>query len=160
MAGGAALSDDGLYRYQLWRRWAEGPTACWVMLNPSTADAEQDDPTIRRCIAFSKREGMGALTVVNLFAYRATDPADLLHLEHDEAVGPGNDDRIRDGAVGADRVIVAWGALLSRMRLRAAIVTTALLGVTDQMWCLGTTKDGHPRHPLYVRGDQPLEVYP
>jgi hypothetical protein len=80
---GATLSDCGRYRYRLWRRWADGPTVLFVMLNPSTADADVDDPTIRRCIGFARSWGAGALEVVNLYAWRATQPAELK-----AAVGP------------------------------------------------------------------------
>lgn len=75
---GAVISDDGRYRYRLWRTWApELPRMAWIMLNPSTADAEVDDPTIRRCVGFAKREGCGGIEVVNLYAYRSTDPSVL-----------------------------------------------------------------------------------
>lgn len=78
MERAAEFSGCGRYRYSLRRRWADGgPPACWIMLNPSTADAEKDAPTIRRCIGFSKAWGHNALVVVNLFALRSTDPTAL-----------------------------------------------------------------------------------
>lgn len=88
----ASISGD--YRYRLGRAWAGGPTCTFIMLNPSTADADQDDPTIRRCVGFAKALGCGALEVVNLYAYRATNPRDLLR--QDERVGPENDYWLRE----------------------------------------------------------------
>lgn len=155
---GAVISPDGTYRYTLDRVWnAHLPTAVFVMLNPSTADADEDDPTIRRCIAFAKREGCGGLTVVNLYALRSTDPAALR--THLAPIGSKNamwtcavlcnDPRL---------VIVAWGADPSAVdRARYAAHTIAAHGL--QPMCLGLTKSGAPRHPLYVRADQPLQPW-
>lgn len=152
---GAVLSPCGTYRYTLDRIWDHTrPTALFIMLNPSTADASVDDPTIRRCRAFATREGCGALTVVNLFAYRATDPRELA--VQPDPIGPDNNTHI---ALALDRqpahVIAAWGAL-PFARTRAQQVTALLA----QARCLGTTKSGDPRHPLYVRADQPLQPWP
>jgi hypothetical protein len=152
-AGGersARLSPCGLYRYELKRRWSAGPTATWIMLNPSTADAEQDDPTIRRCVGFTKAWGLGGLTVVNLFALRSTDPRALLSAA--DPVGLGNDDAIHDAATAARIVIAAWGAH-GVLNGRATHVLDLLETTPAQVACLGTTKDGHPRHPLRLRGD-------
>ena len=148
----AVMSDCGRYRYRLDRRWADGPIMGFVMLNPSTADAEIDDPTIRRCISFAKREGCGALTVVNLFAFRATDPK---HLPPDQetAQGPMNIAHIRAVMETSEGpVVAAWGA--HAFASKAASVIERHFG--RRMKCLGKTKDGHPRHPLYVKGDAPL----
>src|SRR5882724_4976365 len=93
IGNGAVLSDCERYRYALWRRWAERPAVLFVGLNPSTADALQDDPTIRRCIRFAKAWGYGALYMGNLFAFRATDPR-AMKAEAD-AVGPDNDGWLR-----------------------------------------------------------------
>lgn len=156
LASWAVLSDDGVYRYELGRRWADGPCDLWIMLNPSTADATLDDPTIRRCIGFSKGWGAGSLIVVNLFALRATDPAALLR--HPDPVGPDNDERIADLAASAERVVAAWGA----HKLAAPRARELARGIADGDWttlsvkALGTTKAGAPRHPLYVRGDTEL----
>jgi hypothetical protein len=92
MTATAVLSDCGTYRYRLGRRWAEGPVDVWIMLNPSTADATVDDRTIRRCMEFSRRWGAGALVVGNLFALRATDPAELVR--HPDPIGPDNDEHL------------------------------------------------------------------
>ena len=89
MKKGATISECGLYRYSLTRVWDDVlPMCIFVMLNPSTADADIDDPTIRRCINFAKREGCGSLMVVNLFAYRATSPADMKAAV--DPIGSGN----------------------------------------------------------------------
>lgn len=158
-AASAVLSDDGTYRYRLDRRWAEGPRCVFVMLNPSTADAEHDDPTIRRCLGFARREGMSALTVVNLFAYRATDPAELERCPVD-VVGPENDRHIKAACLGAGPVILAWGAHRTATQLRVRQVLHVLRGCHWPPVCLGVTKSGAPRHPLYVRGDAPVVPIP
>lgn len=149
----ARFSPCRRYRYTLHRRLSvAGPRALWVMLNPSTADDEQDDPTIRRVIGFSRREGFGSLVVCNIFGLRSTDPRGLL-LEHDPA-GEDNDDAIARAACDADRVIVAWGSWGDRFPERVRRVDALL--APQITWCLGTTGSGQPRHPLYQRGDAPL----
>jgi hypothetical protein len=149
--GTAILSACGLYRYRLTRRWADRPTCGFIMLNPSTADASQDDPTIRRCIGFAKREHCGALIVVNLFAFRATKPAALLDAA--DPVGPNADHELLDAIAEVDGpLIAAWGSW-AYINPRAADIT-AMIG--RHCVCLGKTIDGHPRHPLYVKGDAPL----
>lgn len=152
---GAVLSPCGTYRYTLDRVWdASRPTALFIMLNPSTADASEGDPTIRRCRSFATREGCGALTVVNLFALRSTDPGTLS--THPDPVGPQNDMHI---ALAIDRqpavVIAAWGAH-PFARHRMVQVADVLAAHGGRLECLGKTKGGDPRHPLYVRGDAPL----
>ena len=155
MSGDAIISPCGLYRYRLTRQWGDGPTAVFVMLNPSTADASQDDPTIRRCIGFAKREGCGSLLVVNLFAYRATDPDGMFRLGV-EPVGDENDGHIADAMLGsAGPVIAAWGGdKRAKVRVRDVRYMAGKIGV--RLLCLGKTKDGSPRHPLYVKGVAPL----
>lgn len=153
----AVLSDDGRYRYALGRRWGTpladgGRRAVWVMLNPSTADAYVDDPTIRRCIGFSRGWGYDELVVVNLYAYRATDPAELGRAG--DPFGPVNAEHIDAALADASVVIAAWGA-----HPWASTVADATLAHHRPLHCVGTTKAGHPRHPLYVRGDQALEVW-
>jgi hypothetical protein len=122
----------------------------FVMLNPSTADAEVLDPTVRRCVGFARAWGFGGVQVVNLFAFRATDPRDLLRAAAPE--GPGNDRAILDATSRADRVVVAWGTRGTH-RGRASAVAGLLEAGAIRPVTLGTTRDGHPRHPLYVRGD-------
>jgi hypothetical protein len=151
---GADISPDKQYRYTLWRRWADGPTALFVMLNPSMADASVDDPTIRRCIGFADREGAGALKVVNLYALRATRPGHLV--EHHDPVGNENYATLRREIRGHALVIAAWGAH-PLVETKAPWVSDIARRYDRELVCLGITKAGHPRHPLYVRSDQPLE---
>lgn len=146
---GAILSDDGVYRYALTRQWSPGKVCAWVMLNPSTADAHEDDATIRRCIGFSKAWGFGGLTVVNLFAYRATDPRELDRLDREgivSIIGPGNDEYI--AAAARDRLtVLAWGAH-PLVRLRAQPVIDLVTDSGATVACLGLTARGHPLHPV------------
>jgi hypothetical protein len=144
-AGAAWFSSDRTYRYLLTRRWGDPASwMTWIMLNPSTADASADDPTIGRCTAFAKREGCGGLDVLNLFAWRAADPRALR--ECGDPVGPDNDLFITGHAQGA-LVVAAWGAhAFAAGRAREVGQLVGALGVS--LLCLGITKDGHPKHPL------------
>lgn len=154
----AALSDCGTYRYRLSRRWGAGRSCLFVMLNPSTADASLDDPTIRRCAGFARREGFDGMEVVNLMAFRATDPSALP--ADKTAEGPDNARHVADALRDTSGpVIAAWGAQ------RAAVpFARPMRGVIARagrpIVCLGVTKGGDPRHPLYVRGDAPLVPLP
>jgi hypothetical protein len=141
------LSACRTYRYVLWREVDAGRPgyALFVGLNPSTADEVADDPTVRRCRDFARRWGYGALCLANLFAYRATAPAVLRAAR--APVGRGNDRWLARLAVGADVIVAAWGVHGTFAGRDRAV--TALLG--DRLACLGVTKDGHPRHPLYLR---------
>ena len=166
MSKTATISPCGTYRYALGRGidGAHGTRWClFIMLNPSTADHEQDDPTIRRCVGFAKSWDGAHVTVVNLFALRATDPAELL--THPEPQGPHNLATVREHlrltAELGGYVIAAWGAhKASRQRgVGARAIIEAIIAHRD-VWCLGKTQDGSPRHPLYVRADQPLVRWP
>jgi hypothetical protein len=143
---------DGPYRYLLIRRWAAGPRAVWVMLNPSTATADEDDATIRRCQAFARTWRLNAIAVVNLFGLRSTDPGRLR--THPDPVGPRNDQVIETVACGGDTAIVVagWGNHGSLFG-RAETVRKLLAGAGVPLYHLGLTGAGEPRHPLYVRGD-------
>lgn len=155
LMGMATLSDCGRYRYRLDRQLGgDGGECCFIMLNPSTADAEQDDPTIRRCKFFAKREGCSRLVVVNVFALRATDPSELFDAA--DPVGPDNIAHLDVAVHHADLVVVAWGA---HKATNACMAMTFpwLLATSMAVYCLGRTKSGAPRHPLYIRKDQPLE---
>ena len=147
----AIISECGKYRYTLERKWGDGPTVLWVMLNPSTADANNDDRTIKRCIGFSQREGFGSLIVENLYAYRSTDPGILTKISAAEARGPDNFWRMADSALRAGKVICAWGAPGGKY------VPLPLDGVI--LFCLGRTKHGAPKHPLYLAKSTPLELF-
>lgn len=155
MEKGARLSECSAYRYSLTRRWgSDGTTVLWVMLNPSTADADVDDPTIRRCIGFSKAWGFDGLEVINLFALRATDPKELAR--HPSPEGPDNWREHAEWKGYCGRTVVAWGAHpMAAVGARSVEKMYAARGAV----CLGRTKSGHPRHPLYVRADQPLEPW-
>lgn len=151
----AIISPCGTYRYLLTRPGdlhADKGTALFLMLNPSTADATEDDPTIRRCRNFARAWGCNGLAVANLYALRATDPTELW--KHPDPIGPDNDWRLRAIAEEYTDIVCAWGA--NARAERVAAVANILTAAGGRLWCLGTTKDGHPRHPLYVRGDQPL----
>ncbi|MCI0635552.1 MAG: DUF1643 domain-containing protein [Actinobacteria bacterium] len=154
----ATFSPCGRYRYTLERSWADDvEPLVWIMLNPSTADAELDDPTIRRVTRFTRDAGVGALLVVNLYALRATDPARLWN-DPVGPVGSRNDEVLAEAASsGGGVVVAAWGALAPRGRVED-VLAGPLAGV--ELLCLGTTAAGAPRHPLYVRADQPLVPWP
>jgi len=158
----AILSLCGKYRYTLTRRWgdAEGGVT-WIMLNPSTADAETDDPTIRRCMVFTQRLGFDALVVVNIFAYRATDPREIVELGGgEESQGPENGMYIHWACRQGKLLIAAWGSLREPLRGAARIISKVVRGEGLALKCLGKTKDGQPRHPLYVRKDAELIEWP
>lgn len=151
----AILSKCGTYRYRLDRRWGDGPTCGFIMLNPSTADADLDDPTVRRCIGFARREGCGALMVGNLFAVRATDPEAMA--DADDPYGPENRHFLQNMAERVDGpLIAAWGAHWMASDIGSHWVAETF---GSRLMCLGKTKSGAPRHPLYVKGDAPLIPY-
>lgn len=152
----AIISACGTYRYLLTRptenMLPERGTALFVMLNPSTADATEDDPTIRRCRGFARAWGCAGLTVANLYALRSTDPAALRR--HADPVGPDNDMYLsRLGREYGD-VVCAWGKHASPERVAAVVALLNAAGA--RLWCLGANKDGSPKHPLYIRADQQL----
>lgn len=159
----AVVSDDGLHRYELGRGWdVTLPLLAWVMLNPSTADHTQDDPTIRRCIGFAKTCGFGGIVVWNLYAYRATSPHALQRAirEHGEDYAIGKDNAgYLASARHQKRVVLGWGAW-GDLNGRGDAVRDELLSVGVKAVHLGLTASGQPRHPLYLRGDvEPVE-YP
>ncbi len=140
----ALFSRCRTYRYVLWRWWdREKPYAMFIGLNPSTADETKDDSTIRRCMNFASAWGYGGLCMMNLFALRATNPKEMM--KHPEPVGPKNDFYLWRFSRQAEIVIAAWGTK-GEYQSRDEIVC-AMLG---NMVCLGLTKNGHPRHPLYL----------
>jgi len=151
---GATLDSDREYRYRLWRtRDAEGATVAFMMLNPSTADEDDDDPTLRRCINYAKDWGYGRLEVANLFALRATDPSELQN--HNAPIGGANDVHLRKVCENAEKVVAAWGtngSLLGRGQEVAEMLDT-------ELFALDTTKDGHPVHPLYQPSDAEPEPW-
>lgn len=149
----AIISECGRYRYRLSRVWGTGKALAFVMLNPSTADADNDDPTIRRCMGFAKREGAAGIIVMNVFAFRATSPKVML--AEPNAFGPNNAAHLKAlcSASLEMPIVCAWGTH------GGAVASSLAVMMRDQgarLACLGKTKDGHPRHPLYVKGDQPM----
>jgi hypothetical protein len=132
--------------------------ALFILLNPSTADATEDDPTIRRCIDYARRWGCGTLGVVNLFALRSTTPGNL-YAEHDP-VGPGNDEAIIEAALWAqetDGIIVAGWGLHGTHLQRDEAVLELLDGIN--VHALHVNEDGTPKHPLYCRADIAPQIY-
>ncbi|MDB6178788.1 DUF1643 domain-containing protein [Paracoccus sp. Z330] len=143
----AVFSDCLAYRYALTREWGPGQRIAYVMLNPSTADERRNDPTIERCERRARQLGFGAMQIVNLFAFRATDPRDLKRAAH--PVGAMND-RILTEAVGwADRVLCAWG-VHGVHHARDQEVLGLLREHSSKLCHLGLTRAGQPRHPLYI----------
>lgn len=143
----ALLSACGKFRYRLGRRWADGQTLLFVMLNPSTADADVDDATIRRCIRFAQAHDFGALEVVNLFAYRATHPKELRRAGW--PTGPENDAHTVAAAREANAVCLAWGANVAELE-RPQIVIPMLRKTGKPLQCLRVTRSGYPQHPLML----------
>lgn len=153
----ADLSPCGLYRYELTRTWDESVRpVCFVMLNPSKADAEINDPTIVRCINFAKAWGNGGIVVVNLFAWRATDPKDMKKVKYRAVGNPRNHDAILSAANRCHPVVCAWGAHGDWLfRDRQVKIILKDQGEPYPV-CLGLTKKGMPRHPLFVTGNAAL----
>lgn len=153
----AVISDCGRYRYLLRRTWDHGlPRVLIVMLNPSTADAEIDDATIRSCIRLSRGLNYGSFEVVNLFALRATDPSALGRTN--DPIGPRNDDEIEAAILRCDIAICAWGAHPMAGN-RDGAVQSLLRSRRPAVFCFGITKSGAPKHPLYIKSGTPLQVY-
>lgn len=156
MIRAATISPCGRYRYSLARSWANemirtvpGGRVCWIMLNPSTADDKVDDPTIRKCIGFSKNWGYDSLEVVNLLAWRATHPRELRGEQ--DFVGPENAKAVTDAVARASLVVCAWGAAdIVRAQGLGTHAAVHLHRSGVALHHLGLTKHGEPRHPLYV----------
>lgn len=145
IASTAVVKGD--YRYVLRREWfpGGGQKVMFIMLNPSTADARKDDPTIKRCVGFAKAWGYSGLYVGNMFAWRATDPRELP--SGIRAIGPSNGSWLRYMARQSSLIIAAWGSN-RRVAERAEILRGQF-----KLRCLGVNKDGQPCHPLYLPGD-------
>lgn len=151
----AGFSRCQSYRYWLWREFANGAGHCvFIGLNPSTGDADRDDPTIRRCMGFASDWGYQTMTVVNLFAFRTPEPAELKKA----ALPEGNSNRasLRRACIRADRIVAAWGThgnhLNQANRLRKFFSTY-------ELYCFGTTKANQPLHPLYQPKTARLTLY-
>lgn len=157
----ATLSPNGDYRYKLSRVWDESlPTLVWVMLNPSTADAYTDDATIKKCMGFARQWGYGGIVVVNLYAFRTTDPKYLFR--ELDFVGPENDITLAEVAGQHKTIVCAWG--LHAKRQRARLVCKLLTITRDrlqppELYCLGLTSTGMPKHPVRLAYSTPLEEF-
>jgi hypothetical protein len=156
------FSPDRNYRYLLTRqidpllymaRGGRTSTVAFCMLNPSTADEVQNDPTVARCVSFARAWGYGALVVLNLFAWRATDPAELYQrriLDWD-IIGPDNDAYIESYAAESDLFVCAWGTH-GKLDNRGQEVASRLRRMDVRLHHLGLNADGSPKHPLYLKG--------
>jgi len=144
---GAIFSLSRVYRYRLWREWGHGGRGrvVWLMLNPSTADENVLDPTLRRCAGYSRAWGYDSMEIVNLYALRSTDPKGLWQV--DDPVGPENDEHIIVATRSAQLVMLGWGG--NARPERVSEVVGLLIGVP--LMCLKTTQAGQPWHPLYLR---------
>jgi hypothetical protein len=147
-SGTAVFSHDRTHRYRLSRVWdASLPRVNFLMLNPSTADAFQLDPTVRRCMGFGREWGCGQVEITNIFALRSTDPSALYH--HDDPVGSLNDDAIVQAASAASIVVAAWGTH-GALQERDTAVRRLLAEHGVALHALKLTRHGHPAHPLYL----------
>jgi len=148
---GAKFSPCRTWRYDLWRKWGSDDDYCsWILLNPSTANESENDPTIRRCITFSKAWGYSGLHILNVFGFRATDPSDMK--KANEPIGTDNNKTILKIAKGASRVVCGWGDH-GQYKGRAEDVVRMLSKHEIRLSYLDLNKSGEPRHPLYIKGD-------
>lgn len=153
----AIFSECRTWRYTLSRTWTDQTPACnvlFILLNPSTADENEDDPTLRRGINFAKRWGFGGIVFCNLFAFCTAHPRELKRAQY--PVGPINDWHIIEQVDKAEQIILAWGAH-GHYRFRDDAVLKILKG--RKLWCLGTTKGGFPMHPLYLPNNVKREIF-
>lgn len=151
----AEISECGKYRYQLKRQWGSGNNfVLFIAFNPSIADSEIDDPTLTRCINFAKMQNYDGLIMANLFAYRATNPNDLIG-DKDYLIGALNDDWIRRSIKEVDAIVVCWGndgAYLNRSDEVLEILKE--YQEVKQVFCLDKNATGQPKHPLYAKSDK------
>lgn len=152
------FSPDRIYRYSLVSIIGPEKKIClFVCLNPSTADENQDDPTVRRCKGYAKRLGCGIFSIGNIFAYRATNPKELYKVS--DPVGLENDRRIRESAECADIVVAAWGSHGNYLDRGKQVVTLLRKHHNGFIHILGSTRRGQPSHPLYLKKDALFQVY-
>jgi hypothetical protein len=182
---GIGAEISGPYRYLLWREWRDLASPCprdhwwwwdaydgaghqlggplsvvFVMLNPSTADSRLDDPTIRRCVDFAKRWQYQRIDVVNLFAYRATRPQVILGMDHTvDIVGPRNQDFVERALDQAGLIVCAWGNHGTHLGQDQTMMGWIQGASNLPLMCLGRTRSGQPKHPLYVPAEKKLERF-
>jgi hypothetical protein len=163
-SSGAEFSPCRTHRYALWRNWdwqGYGRRVMFIGLNPSTADETKNDLTISKCIGFAKRWGYGGITMMNLFAYRSTDPAGLLRT--DNPIGSGNLEAFgyRRSQVGL--IVAAWGSLPAPWKRQLGfdrhVERVVQHAIMEPIYCLGTTADGSPRHPSRLGYDAVRELW-
>ncbi len=143
---GALFSTCRQYRYTLWRIWDNSkPYACWIGLNPSTADEIENDPTVRRCIDYSKQWQFGGMFMMNAFAYRSTDPEKMKAIA--DPVGPDNDRWLVEIANNSGLVLAAWGNHAAHMDRGKKVLDM----LQTNVFCLKLNSNGQPAHPLYLR---------
>lgn len=148
----ACLSSCEQYRYELRRTWDEDkPKVLFIMLNPSTADSEVDDPTITRCINYAKDWGFGGILVGNLFAYRSTNPTGLLTVQ--DPIGDDNIWHIKNMYYQSDVVVCAWGNtnIVNRLEKKIKYDYRPLSVITNRLYCLELSNNGTPKHPLQLK---------
>ena len=156
LSGGATFNDT--YRYHLWREWSKLHNhVTFVMLNPSTADHAEDDPTMTRCVDFAKRHGFGGLDVVNLFALRSSSPSALARAS--DPWGPDFKTYFKHVVLRNKTVVVGWGAHPQANRGYAHLVNTGLVDYLKGALCLGMNTGGSPKHPLFVRKTKEFEPW-
>lgn len=146
----AVLSSCAKYRYTLTRLWGGGPTLGVIGLNPSTADAEIDDPTVKKLMRFARDNGFGGFVLGNLFAWRATYPSDLGAVE--DPVGPDNDLHLRMIGRTCVNVLCAWGSTPKTWVTRVVLVKELIANIPERpkTLCLRVNADGSPAHPLFL----------
>ena len=152
MDAGATFSPCKKYRYRLWRHWenAGKPMITWILLNPSTADEIVNDPTVERCERRARQMGYGGMELVNIFAFRSTDP--VIMKQQEDPIGPDNDRAIIEAAQLSGLVVCAWGTHGAHLE-RGKKVAALLRHNGILLHCLTETASGHPGHPLYVGYD-------
>jgi hypothetical protein len=154
MEKGARISDCNKYRYSLWRIWdKEKPIFTFVGLNPSTADHNQDDPTITRCINFAKSWGGGGIYMANLFAYRATDPQDMM--SQNDPIGSDNDFYLNELVNQSQKIIACWGNHGAYQQRSPAVKKL----LKNKLYYLDLNKTGEPKHPLYIHSETQIKLF-
>jgi len=154
---GAEFSADGAYRYRLWRRWANGPRLGFIGLNPSTACAEHDDATIRKCVGFARRAGFAGIEVCNLFALRSRWPHALAAAPF--PVGPDNDAALAGLRRRAGMIVACWGNH-GNLLGRDLEVLSMMARKGIRLKCLAVTAKGQPGHPLMLPYSAALSDFP
>ncbi|MEM1218258.1 MAG: DUF1643 domain-containing protein [Bacteroidota bacterium] len=143
------ISYCGKYRYMLGRTWDDQKDRLmYVGLNPSTADALQEDPTIRKCLHFAHQEGFGGFDILNIYAYRTPHPKELFKMQ--DPIGPKNSSFLKKYMERSSKVVLMWGTEAHQHEAVQAFLTNH----SGPWYCFGENKDGSPRHVLYIAGHE------